>query len=284
MSRGVLPSIFDYLPLKGKGKPEQAKPKGPYLNDRVPGINALPLIFGHRGYSSKAPENSLAAFQLMIDSPFPGVELDIQETLDGKLVIHHDWDLVRTAGISKEIATSNWDEIKDASIGWWYGMDFSKETLPLLSQLFDLGKKTLYYDIEIKERKKKNPRLVKNLGTLILSHGLEAHVLVSSFNPLILKEFSRSYPQIPTAAIYSDHPEVPWYLRRGLGATIAKTPIIKPHFPIAKKKLQHHPDRGTIFMPWTVNNPDDAYTLGSLGAWALISDDPGIIAPGIVYL
>jgi glycerophosphoryl diester phosphodiesterase len=284
VSRNVLPSMLQYLPQKNARTQESTKPRGPYLNDRVPGINSLPLIFGHRGYSSKAPENSLAAFQLIIDSPFPGVELDIQETLDGELVIHHDWDLVRTAGISKEIAKSTWNEIKDASIGWWYGNDFSKETLPLLSDLFVLGKKSLYYDIEIKERNKKNPRLVANLGTMIRSYGLEEHVLVSSFNPLILKEFSRSFPEIITAAIYSHHPEVPWYLRNGLGATIAKTPILKPHYPIAQKKLQTRTSYGRIFMPWTVNSPDEAYNLGSLGAWALISDDPGIIAPGIAYL
>jgi glycerophosphoryl diester phosphodiesterase len=285
VSRKNLPPLSNYL-LNTQPEQIQKKtsPKGPYYHEGVPGINALPLIFGHRGYSSKAPENSLAAFQLILSSPFPGVELDIQETLDGELVIHHDWDLVRTAGISKVIASSSWDEIKSASIGWWYGSDFSGETLPRLSDLFELGKKGLYYDIEIKEQKKTNPRLVRTLGELIKKYDLLDHVIISSFNPLILREFSHSYPKIPRAAIYSSHPEVPWYLRGGLGSYIAKTPIIKPHYPIALKRSAQKTGTGKAVMPWTVNNPDDAYNLGSLGVWALISDDPGIIAPGIAYL
>ncbi len=57
---------------------------------------AGPLIIGHRGASAYAPENTLAAFGLAVDLGADGIELDVQLTADGRLVIIHDLDVART--------------------------------------------------------------------------------------------------------------------------------------------------------------------------------------------
>ena len=55
-------------------------------------------VWAHRGASAYAPENTLEAFQLAIDMKADGIELDIYETSDGRLVIHHDNDIKRMTG------------------------------------------------------------------------------------------------------------------------------------------------------------------------------------------
>ena len=53
-------------------------------------------LFGHRGYSGKYPENTLLAFQKAIEAGADGIELDVQFSKDGKLVVIHDETLDRT--------------------------------------------------------------------------------------------------------------------------------------------------------------------------------------------
>jgi glycerophosphoryl diester phosphodiesterase len=50
----------------------------------------MPLIYGHRGASADAPENTLAAFALAREQGADGVELDVRRSADGSLVVHHD--------------------------------------------------------------------------------------------------------------------------------------------------------------------------------------------------
>ena len=54
------------------------------------------LVFGHRGASGYAPENTLASFDLAIRQGCAGLECDTQLTRDGDVVIHHDWAVDRT--------------------------------------------------------------------------------------------------------------------------------------------------------------------------------------------
>ncbi|NCN05203.1 MAG: glycerophosphodiester phosphodiesterase [Spirochaetales bacterium] len=245
---------------------------------------SIPLRFGHRGYSAQAPENTLAAFEALLATDTPGVELDVQMTHDGELVIHHDWTLQRTAGWPQKISESMWSEISSAPVGQWFGKEFANQTLPRLKDLFDLGGKTLYYDIEIKEQKYFNHQLCRALATLIADRGLQDHVLVSSFNPFVLRQFSLVSPSLPRATIYSAHEDVPPILRRGLGRYIAGTPILKPHIPLAleylghKTKNRHRP----LVMSWTVNTKKEAQDLANQGAWALIGDDPMLLKEALV--
>ena len=56
-----------------------------------------PLIWGHRGASGHAPENTLPAFKMAADMGADGVELDIQLTKDGEIVVCHDETIDRTS-------------------------------------------------------------------------------------------------------------------------------------------------------------------------------------------
>ena len=65
-----------------------------------------PLIIGHRGAKGLAPENTLPAFRAGIDAGADGVEFDVQRTVDGHLVVFHDDDLKRLAGVDGRIVKS----------------------------------------------------------------------------------------------------------------------------------------------------------------------------------
>lgn len=81
-------------------------------------------ITAHRGASGSAPENTLVALQKAIEAGAEYAEIDVQETSDGKLVLLHDPDLKRTAGIKKNIWQASYDEIKHLDAGSWFSNAF----------------------------------------------------------------------------------------------------------------------------------------------------------------
>ena len=62
-----------------------------------------PLLFAHRGCSNAAPENTMAAFQKVLDYNIPGVELDVHICRTGELLVTHDFNLHRVTGFDSPI-------------------------------------------------------------------------------------------------------------------------------------------------------------------------------------
>ena len=75
-------------------------------------------ITAHRGASKEAPENTLAAFQRAIDEMADYIELDIQMTKDGYIVVMHDTSAYRTTGVSKNITDMTYDEVRNLDAGY----------------------------------------------------------------------------------------------------------------------------------------------------------------------
>ena len=71
-----------------------------------------PLVIAHRGNTEKHLENTLPAFEAALKSKVDGVELDLQLTLDGTIVVFHDCNLKRLAGVSKNLESLTYPELK----------------------------------------------------------------------------------------------------------------------------------------------------------------------------
>ena len=236
-----------------------------------PGEKA-PLLFGHRGYSSIAPENTLPAFQEILNRKVPGVELDIHLCKSGELVVTHDHNLKRITGMDATIEELEYSEIRKLDAGDWKDKKFRGERIPLLQEVFDLLGSSVYYDIEIKTMETGKTGLDDKLFKLIRENRLEERIIVSSFNPMPVKYFKKLAPHIPTAIIYSDDKDVPWYLRSGGGRWIASTDILKPVY----KKIKNRTGRQPV-VTWTVDSPAEAERLLRAGVSGIISNKPAEI-------
>jgi glycerophosphoryl diester phosphodiesterase len=103
-----------------------------------------PLIIGHRGYCSRAPENTLPSFQLAIDAGADLVELDYHHSKDGVPIVVHDPTLDRTTDARKQWKRRNikvWQrtatEIQSLDAGSWYDAKFAGIKIPLLSEALE---------------------------------------------------------------------------------------------------------------------------------------------------
>ena len=92
-----------------------------------------PVIFAHRGASSHAPENTLAAFQLAIDQGAEAIELDVQLTRDQEVVVFHDVHLDRTTNGSGKVKDLTLSELKSYNAGIAFNPAYQNEKIPTLT-------------------------------------------------------------------------------------------------------------------------------------------------------
>ena len=107
-------------------------------------------IMAHRGASLAAPENTMAAVRAAIDSGAQWVEIDVQETADGEVIVIHDSDLQKIGRVPLGVATSTLEQLQEVDIGSWFGEEFSEERIPTLDQVLRLCRDRIRVNIELK--------------------------------------------------------------------------------------------------------------------------------------
>lgn len=155
-------------------------------------------IYSHRGDSASALENTWKAFRRACELGV-GIELDVQITKDGVVLVYHDDNLKRLSGRNLKIAEIDYEKIKDLKIGKRGRRKFSTDRIPLAYEVFHWAKeKAVPLNIEIKESFALHPD-----GPRILSAMLEGlkTVHLSSFNAEILREMKKLKPDIETAIV-----------------------------------------------------------------------------------
>ena len=109
-------------------------------------------IFAHRGFSAYYPENTMLAFTKVAEETVTdGIELDIQLTKDGEIVIMHDETLDRTTNASGFLKDYTLAELKQLSVGVNFKGFQPRQTIPTLREFFTFLKQTkLIANIELK--------------------------------------------------------------------------------------------------------------------------------------
>lgn len=159
-------------------------------------------MIAHRGLfdnSSNAPENTIPAFEKAIRGGF-GIELDVQMTADGKLVVFHDWDMKRMAGVNLKITNHTYEELKV------YPLGVSEERIPLFSDVLKLVDGAVPLVVEIKvgyEYRKTTEAVAAMLADYSGTYCIEC------FNPLALSWYRKHVPQVIRGQLSMDFKKDP---------------------------------------------------------------------------
>jgi glycerophosphoryl diester phosphodiesterase len=139
-----------------------------------------PLIIGHRGASAAAPENTLAAFRLAQQQGADGIEFDVQLSADGVPVVIHDDTVERT--------TNGRGRVSDLTLAQLQTLDAGQgESIPTLAQVFAEFGTDFLYNLEIKNDHQTDQGAEKAIAACIRQYGIQAQLLISSFNPAALE-------------------------------------------------------------------------------------------------
>jgi len=112
--------------------------------------HSAPMVIGHRGVPSLAPENTLAGIEQAVDLRLDCVELDVRTTKDGKLVVLHDATVDRTTNGMGPVANYTYEELQTLDAGSWYAARFSDQRIPLLDSALECmaGRTFAYIDVK----------------------------------------------------------------------------------------------------------------------------------------
>jgi glycerophosphoryl diester phosphodiesterase len=163
-----------------------------YLADRPP-----VQVTAHRGHARAAPENTLSAMRKAIESRADYAEMDVQLTADGVVVLLHDRDLKRVAGVSRRLDELSYAEVRQLDVGSWFDPAFAGERVPTLDEVISLCRGKIRLNIELKffgpDR-----RLAEQVADIVGKRGFESDCLVTSLNYDALLEAKRCNPRLRT--------------------------------------------------------------------------------------
>src|SRR5215213_6739548 len=137
------------------------------------------LTIGHRGAAALCPENTLPSFQTARDQGADMVELDVQQSTDGELIVFHDETLERLCNEPAALAVLTASELTGKVVGQWHGQ---AAIIPSLAQVFAVLRRSVLYNVELKTNRVHYSGIEERLAMLVAEHDLANHALVSSFN------------------------------------------------------------------------------------------------------
>ena len=113
-------------------------------------INDSVTVVAHRGAAGKAPENTLASIRQAIADRTDWVEIDVQESADGEVVVVHDSDFMKLAGVDLKVWDSTLAQLQAIDIGSWFDPAFSSERVPTLKEVLETARGKARVVIELK--------------------------------------------------------------------------------------------------------------------------------------
>ncbi len=151
-------------------------------------------IIAHRGASQEAPENTLSSVHLAWQEKADGVEVDVRMTADGKVVLLHDSNTMRTTRHSMEVADQTWDAIRLLDAGSWKSPRFRLSTIPLLRDILKMLPPGRQMWIEIKCGAEIIPALQRDLDVQRLP---PQSIGFLGFSAHVMGQVKRAFPKHP---------------------------------------------------------------------------------------
>jgi len=224
-------------------------------------------IIAHRGASADAPENTLAAIEEAIRQGADWVEIDVQETREGQIVVIHDRDLMKVGGVAITARDAPLAELQNVDIGSWFGDHFSGERVATLAQLLDLCKGRVKVVVELKYYGGE-VRFEERVIEIIESRNMQDRVVLMSLSYAGVEKLNALRPD--------------WNVGLLSSVVIGNISRLNADFFAVNGRLATRGfirsvhDRKHKVLVWTINDPAEITAMISKGVDGIITDRPGL--------
>lgn len=154
---------------------------------------SFPQIHAHRGLAEEAPESTLSAFRLAVESGVDGVEFDLHYTRDCNIVVHHDYYLGRTNDGDGLISDKTYDEIYALDAGSWFDNKYAGEKIPLFSEVLVLLKNRCKLEVQLASL---TENFINEVVDMIEQNKMLQQVEITSSFPHVLMKVRQYHPDI----------------------------------------------------------------------------------------
>ena len=224
-------------------------------------------VYGHRGASLYAPQNTLAAFELAFRMGAYGVENDVRLTADGEIVVMHNGDTEEMCGKKLVVEEATLAELKELDIIDKTGK-YPGQKIPTLAETYELMKK--YPEVHINvELKSSGEIFLKKVLEITEQYKMTHRVLYSTFNVANLEWLHANRPDIPTALLNQSE-DFSLAVKNGCVA-------VHPHqYNVTPEYVKAAHEANLEINVWTVDAVHELNKMIELGVDGIISDCPNV--------
>lgn len=232
------------------------------------------LVIAHRGAAGAAPENTLASVARALDARADMVEIDVQETADGHVVVAHDADLMKVAGNPIKIWDATLEDLSGIDVGTWFAPEFSDQRVPTLRQVLELSRDRARVDIELKYYGH-DVRLEERVVETVEELGMADRIVVMSLKYAGIQKMRALRPN--------------WRLGLLAATAVGDLTTLDADFLavntaiVTRRFIRSAHSRAKSVYVWTVNDPVVMWRLLNLGVDGLITDEPTLARQVLDY-
>ncbi|MBR2801124.1 MAG: glycerophosphodiester phosphodiesterase [Erysipelotrichaceae bacterium] len=232
-----------------------------------------PLIWGHRGDCVHTPENTLIAFERAVRDGADGVELDIQLSKDGEIVVCHDETLDRTSNAKGWLKDYTLAELKSFNFNQKFP-EYGFQPIPTMREVLELLKPSgLTIDIELKTSYPTfYPQIEDKILALVRELGMEEKANYSSFNHYTCRRLLELDPTLDVGFLYFDGTmDFPDYAKSH-GAKAINPAYFNLFLP--GEPMKRAQELGLTTRVWTVDAKEEVEACIEKGIDVIITNDP----------
>ncbi|MFC9600838.1 glycerophosphodiester phosphodiesterase [Peribacillus butanolivorans] len=234
----------------------------------------------HRGASGYAPENTIAAFDKALEMKVDYIEIDVQRSKDGELVVMHDNKVDRTTNGTGYIKDLTFEQLRSLDAGSWKGEQFTGEKIATFGEVLDRYHGKIGILIELK-----SPELYPGIEESVaqeliernLDHPQNEKIIIQSFNFESMKKIDALLPNVPIGVLTTSKAHT---TEQALEDFATYADYFNPIYGIVTEDLvnQVH-SHGMKISTWTVRSHESAEFLFSMNVDAIITDFPDYVDP-----
>ena len=238
-----------------------------------------PFTSAHRGHSTAAPENTLAALEAAWRTGATVAEIDVRMTRDGELVLIHDRTLDRTSNGQGLVSARTLAELDDVDAGVWFDPAFAGEPIPHFDDVLDWTRGKIGLLVELKNFPERDPRYIPRVIEVFRKLNAAEWAVIASFDHRVLLEIHGIEPAWPLEMIYNGRLADPLTAARACGATLVS---MEPEFCLAEDVVALH--GGGVAVLTTALSIDHAFELHDMGVDFIEADDAGLLQQAVARI
>lgn len=234
----------------------------------------------HRGASGYAPENTIAAFDLAVDMKADYIEIDVQRSKDGELVLIHDTTVNRTTNGTGRVGELTLEQLRKLDAGSWFGSEFAGELIPTFDEILDRYRGKIGILVELKAPEL-YPGIEEQVAEALKKRNMDKpknnKIIIQSFNFESVKKVNELLPRIPIGVLTSNRAHT---TLEALQEFSTYADWFNPSYGIVTKEMVEQVHAlGMKIGSWTVRTPEAADFLFEMGVDAIITDYPDYVDP-----
>jgi glycerophosphoryl diester phosphodiesterase len=225
------------------------------------------LIVAHRGAAGRAPENTIAAVQAALDDRADWVEIDVQESADGDVIVVHDSDFMKLSGNPVKVWDVTREQLAEIDVGSWFASEFADERVPTLQDVLEVSRDNARVVIELKYYGY-DEQLEQRVAEIVEAAGMSDRVAIMSLKYDAVLKMKQLRPE--------------WTVGLLSATAVGDLSRLDADFlavsmnMVSRGFVRRAHQAGSQVFAWTVNDPVSMSQMISRGVDGIITDEPAM--------